>query len=434
MDTKKEKESINEKEKLFFPLFMDLTEKNILVVGAGKIAVRRIKTIVDFVNGVTVVAPQIEPSIFELADGNKKVVIVERCYEDEDLENKDIVLAITDDHALNEEIVNKCHEKGILVNAAHDQSLCDFYFPGVVRKDSMVVGISVCGKDHGAVREAAARLREVLDVRDEQADKAEKSLDKMILAVSYGTARFQARQKDIEGIEKAIEERFPEYEIRRCFTSQMIIGMIEQREGIHIDNLQEALTKAKEKKIRELLIQPTHVMAGIEYQKILDMADAFHDKFDKLCVGTPLLSSEQDYKDLANAMSAHTEEFVDGHTAVVLVGHGTKVEADRVYGKLQSVFKKEGLNDYYVGTIESYPSKEDVARMLVEKGQYTRVVLIPLMVVVGNHVEKDIFGTGQSWKTVLEDEGFEVHAVMKGLGEYPEIQEIYVKHLLIFLS
>lgn len=163
MYIEKETENLKMEGKLFFPLFMDLTEKQILVIGAGKIAARRIRTLVDFVGKVTVVAPRIEPQIRELADTNHKVVLFERCFLAEDLDDKDIVLAATDQPALNEEVVRKCHEKGIPVNTVHNQNLCDFYFPGVVSKDPIVVGISACGKDHAAAKEAAARIRKVLE-------------------------------------------------------------------------------------------------------------------------------------------------------------------------------------------------------------------------------------------------------------------------------
>ncbi len=251
----------------------------------------------------------------------------------------------------------------------------------------------------------------------------------MILVVSFGTGNFDARKNDIEGIEKAIEKQFPGHDVHRCFTSRMVIQIIEQREGIHMDSLQEALEKAVQNEITQMMIQPTHVLAGIEYRKIIDVVNTFQDRFEKLCVGLPLLSSKQDYTDLSYAIFGHTKEFIDGRTAVVLVGHGTKVEADNVYHQLQQVLKKEKLYDYYVGTIESNPTKEDIVRTLLQKQRYYQVVLVPLMVVVGNHVANDIFGTESSWKRTLEDAGFKVHEVMKGLGEYPEVQDIYVKHL-----
>lgn len=164
-----------EKEKRLFPLFVDLTEKQVLVIGAGKIAARRILTMVDFVGGLTVVAPRIEPQIRELADRNRKVALLERHFSPEDLEGRDIVLAAADDPVLNGEVVRKCREKGILVNAAHDQNLCDFFFPGVIRKGSIVAGISSCGRDHAAVRETAARIREVLDEKRRDGSKEDAS-------------------------------------------------------------------------------------------------------------------------------------------------------------------------------------------------------------------------------------------------------------------
>ncbi len=162
MYTEKEKERIKDEGKLFFPLFMDLTEKQILVIGAGKIATRRIRTMVDFVGSVTVVAPRVEPQILELADRNENIIIFERCFSDRDLDGKYIVFAATDNHELNEDIVKKCNERGILVNAVHNQNLCDFYFPGIVRKDSLVAGITACGSNHVAAKEATALIRKAI--------------------------------------------------------------------------------------------------------------------------------------------------------------------------------------------------------------------------------------------------------------------------------
>lgn len=259
--------------------------------------------------------------------------------------------------------------------------------------------------------------------------KETEEIRKMILVVSFGTSHPDARRKAIGGIEKAIERQFPDHILRRCFTSQRVIRIVEQREGIHIDSLREALEKACEDQINHLLIQPTHVLAGIEYKKLLDTAGTFQDRFDKLCVGLPLLWSERDYADLVRAIAGCTKEFIDGRTAVVLVGHGTRAEADAAYRKCQTALGKEGLADHFVGTVESRPSKEDIAGVLLEKKKYRRVILLPLMVVAGDHAVNDISGAGQSWRRVLEDAGFEVRTVLRGLGEYPEVQSIYVEHL-----
>ena len=149
-------------EKLYFPLFVDLSEKNILVVGAGKIALRRIRTMADFAGTVKVVAPQIHPSVRELAETNSHLELLPRNYQELDLDGADMVFAATNDPELNRMIALTCHDRGIMVNAAHDQQLCDFYFPGLVRKDPLVIGVTACGKDHAAAKEATRKIRSLL--------------------------------------------------------------------------------------------------------------------------------------------------------------------------------------------------------------------------------------------------------------------------------
>ncbi len=149
-------------EKLYFPLFVDLSEKNILVVGAGKIALRRIRTMADFAGTVKVVAPQIHPSIRELAETNSHLELLPRNYQESDLDGADMVFAATNDPELNRMIALTCHDREIMVNAAHDQQLCDFYFPGLVRKDPLVIGVTACGKDHAAAKEAVRKIRSLL--------------------------------------------------------------------------------------------------------------------------------------------------------------------------------------------------------------------------------------------------------------------------------
>ena len=150
------------KEKLYFPLFVDLSGKHILIVGAGRIALRRIRTMSDFAGKVTVVAPAICQEIRELAEIAPQIRLADRAYQPDDLKGKDIVFAATDDPVLNGQIAEACHQQGIPVNAAHNRELCDFYFPGLVKKDPVVVGVTACGKDHAAVKEITDKIRELL--------------------------------------------------------------------------------------------------------------------------------------------------------------------------------------------------------------------------------------------------------------------------------
>jgi len=151
------------KDKLYFPLFVDLSEKNILVVGAGKIAMRRIQTMADFAGSVTVIAPDIHPVIREIARNASNVNIICRAFVQDDINGADIVFAATNDPDLNGMIARICHERGIPVNAAHNQDLCDFYFPGLVKRDPLVIGVTACGRDHAEAKEMTSKIRELLE-------------------------------------------------------------------------------------------------------------------------------------------------------------------------------------------------------------------------------------------------------------------------------
>ena len=149
-------------DKPYFPLFVDLSEKHVLVVGAGKIALRRIRAMAEFAGHVTIVAPDLHPEVMELAEHTPHLRVLQRGFQPEDLEGADLVLAATNRPDLNGEIARLCREKDILVNACHNKDLCDFYFPGIVHKDPLVIGVTACGKDHAVAKEAVSRIREIM--------------------------------------------------------------------------------------------------------------------------------------------------------------------------------------------------------------------------------------------------------------------------------
>ncbi len=157
---------MNNTDKLYFPIFIDLSEKHIVVVGAGKIASRRVRTLLEFAGKITVVAPEISEEILAMA-GKGPVQLKKRAFEEADLDGTDMVLAITDDKELNKKIGTLCKEKKIPVNTSHDKDLCDFYFPGVVQKENVVVGVTASGKDHKQAKEVTKKIREVLDNMEE---------------------------------------------------------------------------------------------------------------------------------------------------------------------------------------------------------------------------------------------------------------------------
>jgi len=251
--------------------------------------------------------------------------------------------------------------------------------------------------------------------------------DKIILVVSFGTSYNNNRNLSIGAIEKDIEDSFPDYEIRRAFTSQMIINKLKKRDDLHIDNVKEALERAVEDGVKTVIVQPTHMMDGTEYHfKIKDHLDDFKDKFDTLVLGKPLIKYDEDYEDLINCITA-TE--YDDDTAVCFMGHGTPAESNEIYTKLQDKLLSKNYKNYYVGTVEAEPSFDDVLAMIKE-GDYNKIVLKPLMVVAGDHAQNDMAGDeDDSWKSMFASNGYEVECVIEGLAQSKDVRNMYIKHL-----
>lgn len=252
---------------------------------------------------------------------------------------------------------------------------------------------------------------------------------KVILVVSFGTSYNDSRDITIGAIESAIEEAFSDYEVRRAFTSQIIIDKLKERDGLEIDNVEEALDRAAADGVTTLVVQPTHLMDGYEYTDLANALEQYKDKFDKVVIGAPLLTEDADYDAVIAAITAHTASYDDGETAVCFMGHGTEAASNAVYGALQDKLDAAGYENYYIGTVEAEPSIDDVLEALNAKGTYKKVVLEPLMVVAGDHANNDMAGDEEdSWKTVLTNAGYEVECLIEGLGQLPEIQQIYVQH------
>ena len=250
-----------------------------------------------------------------------------------------------------------------------------------------------------------------------------------ILVVSFGTSYQETRDLTIGAIENAIQEAYPDYEVRRAFTSQIIIDKLKERDGLEIDNVTEALDRAVADGITELVVQPTHLMHGFEYMDLQDELDKYTDKFDKVVMGEPLLNSDDDFSRVADELAEDTADYIDGKTAVVFMGHGTEADSNEIYAQMQGVFEEKDLADYYVGTVEAEPSLDDVIAAIDGKG-YTRVVLEPMMVVAGDHANNDMAGDeDDSWKSILTKEGYEVECILEGLGQKEGIQELYVEHV-----
>lgn len=259
-------------------------------------------------------------------------------------------------------------------------------------------------------------------------ESADQLPDKVMLVVSFGTSYNDNRDLSIGGIEKALQTAYPDYEIRRAFTSQIIIDKLKERDKIEIDNVTQAMDRLVADGVKEVIIQPTHVMNGFEYDDIVAQVKPYSDKFESFKIGKNLLISDTDYDQLISAITEETKAYNADGTAIVFMGHGTEHGANATYAKLQQRVTDAGYDNYFIGTVEATPSLQDVIAKVKNSGA-TKVVLLPLMIVAGDHANNDMAGDEEDcWKSAFEAEGFKVECVLKGLGQYPSIQKLIVKH------
>ena len=249
-----------------------------------------------------------------------------------------------------------------------------------------------------------------------------------LLVASFGTSYNDNRRLTIGAIEEAMEAAFPDYSVRRGFTSQIIIDHVKDRDGEVIDNMTEAFNRAIDNGVKILVIQPTHLMDGLEYSDVVNEAAEFSDSFEKIAIGRPLLDPDADVEAVLKAITEATAEYDDGETAICFMGHGTEAESNQVYGKMQDMLTAAGYENYFVGTVEAEPGLEDMLAAVGE-GSYKKAVLLPLMIVAGDHANNDMAGDDEGpWKTEFEAAGYEVTCMLNGLGELEAIQQLFVEH------
>ncbi|MEG0291150.1 MAG: sirohydrochlorin cobaltochelatase [Anaerovoracaceae bacterium] len=252
--------------------------------------------------------------------------------------------------------------------------------------------------------------------------------DKVLLVVSFGTSYKETREKTIGAIENDMANAFADMEVRRAFTSGMIMNVIKKRDGIHIDNVTEAMEKIIADGFKKVYVQPTHILNGDEYEKMLGLIVPFVPQVDKIVIGAPLLTESKDYEDVCHSIVEETSYAKDDE-AVVLMGHGTGHYVDSAYAAMDYRFKALSYKNYFVGTVEGYPELEDILPMIKEFNP-KKVHLLPMMIVAGDHATNDMASDEEdSWKTVFENEGYDVAVDLRGMGEFPKIREIYVNHL-----
>ena len=269
-----------------------------------------------------------------------------------------------------------------------------------------------------------------------------------LLVVSFGTSFNDSRVADIKGIEDALQEANPDWSVRRAFTAQIIINHIQARDGEKIDNMTQALDRAVANGVKNLGVQPTHLMHGAEYDEMCEALEQYKDKFESVAIAEPMLGEvgsdatviNADKEAVAKAITAAAVadsgfESVDAAkeagTAFVFMGHGTAHVAKVTYSQMQAQMQQLGYENVFIGTVEGEPEETSCEAVIeaVKAAGYTNVILRPLMVVAGDHANNDMAGSeDDSWKTMFEAAGFTVDCQIAGLGEIADVQALYVAH------
>lgn len=262
-----------------------------------------------------------------------------------------------------------------------------------------------------------------------------------ILVVSFGTSHEDTRKKTIDAIEEQIAGSFREFGIYRAWTSRIIIGILKERDGIETDGVEEAMRRMRAEGVRRVIIQPTHIINGIENEAMKYEALRHEDEFESIRFGEPLLSADEDYEALVEVFAGLQREWEEENlfesgakeeekkTAYVLMGHGSSHHANAAYAALDYRFKDRGLEDFFVGTVEAYPGIDRIVARLRASG-YERAILFPLMIVAGDHAKEDMAGEdASSWRNILQAEGIEAKAVLRGMGEIKEIRSLLLFHI-----
>ena len=272
--------------------------------------------------------------------------------------------------------------------------------------------------------------------------------EKELLVVSFGTSFNDSRVADIKSIEDALQEANPDWSVRRAFTAQIIINHIQARDGEKIDNMEQALERAIANGVKQLVVQPTHLMHGAEYDEMCAAIDKVRDKFESVEIAEPMLGEvgndatviNADKEAVAKAVVAaalsesgyeSTAAAKEAGVAYVLMGHGTAHVAKVTYSQMATQMDKLGYENVFIGTVEGEPEDTSCEAVIaaVKEAGYTTVVLRPLMVVAGDHANNDMAGADEdSWKTMFEAAGFTVNCQISGLGRIADVQALYVAH------
>ena len=292
--------------------------------------------------------------------------------------------------------------------------------------------------------------RDTGDASKDDARNQDEIGEKEILVVSFGTSFNDSRVADVKGIEDALQEAYPDWSVRRAFTAQIIINHVQARDGEKIDNVNQALERAVANGVKDMVIQPTHLMHGAEYDELMEVVETYQEKFETLKVAEPLLGEvgtdatviNDDKKAVAEILTSEAvnsagydslDAAKEDGVAFVFMGHGTSHAAKVSYSQMQTQMSELGYDNIFVGTVEGEPEETSCEAVIEAASQagYTKVILRPLMVVAGDHAHNDMAGEDEdSWLSMFTASGkFEtVETQVYGLGEIEAIQQMYVEH------
>ena len=248
-----------------------------------------------------------------------------------------------------------------------------------------------------------------------------------ILVVSFGTTHIETCTKTLDAIESDIQRHYPSYSLYKAWTNTFIRNKFEKKYGVHIFSIAEAIERMHKDGITHVFVQPTYVLEGLEFESMKKELDLYRHLFTEIKIGPPLLSSAQDIQSVSDILSSSWD--LSAHEAIVYMGHGTEHHSNTVYSLLNKKLSDKGNHNIIVGTMCAPPTLTDVIKMLKEQN-IQRIFLAPLMIVAGSHAINNLAGDRpDSWKNILEAENYEVHCLLKGLGEYEEIRHIFSNHI-----
>lgn len=461
-----------------YPIALHLQGKKCIVFGAGKVAQRRVWGLLESGAEVTVAAPEPMPACWK----STKLTYLQQPYAPELLGENLLVFAATDDSAENARIVREAQAAGKLASSATVSPDCtpDFAVPAHRKHGDITMAVTTEGDAPslaGAIcRELEPKLAEYSELctclgilrrawKETMPDEIRrmqllriltepKALElfrekgkgaylayasslteeqlpacrNALLMVSFGTSYADTREQTIGAVESAVKQAFPEMDVFRAFTSGMIIRKM-RRQGTAVDTVREALEKLKQKGYTHVYIQPTHVIPGEEYDRLCADAASYAGAFAVFRIGRPLLTETEDYPALIQAMEQDGVIEKASTKAYLLMGHGTPHIINQAYPAFDYWLKRCGFDNVFVGTVEGYPTLDTILEQLKER-QYQEVVLVPMMLVAGDHAQNDMAGDEEdSWKSVLTRHGYTVTLQMQGLGAYPAVQALYVAHV-----